>query len=209
MSFSGEAPEAVVAGISFTTDSSSEYTRVRARWFTPTAYVPPEVTGVRGVTADYCGHADALIDFVADQLLPELERRYGSGERWFVGHSFSALFGFNLLLQRAELFDRWLLASTSLWWDDRVMLDREAEYADAHDDLAAKVFLSAGGDEVSVGSDGHRFDMVANVAELARSLESRGYPSLSLTHVTLPRETHSSVIGAAVSAGLRALSSNE
>lgn len=205
MSFGGEVPEAVVVGLSFVTESSSEYTNVRARWFTPTPFVPPPATGVKGIDKDYCGHGDAMIAFLADDLMPELARRYGDGPRWFVGHSFSALLGFNALLQQPGLFDRWLLASTSIWWDNRVMLDREAAFAASNDDLAATVFLSAGSDEVEADAAGNRFDMVANVAELAERLASRGYPSLKLTHMTLPGETHSSAIGAAVSAGLRVL----
>lgn len=209
MSFGGEVPEAVVVGLSFVTDTSSEYTRVRARWFTPTPFVPPAATGVKGVTADYCGHADSMIAFLAADLLPALEARYGTGERWFVGHSFSALLGFNALLRQPGLFDRWLLASTSIWWDDRVILAREQDYADTHDDLVASVFLSAGEDEVAVDGDGNHYNMVSNVAELAETLASRSYPSLQLTHLTLPGETHSSAIGAAVSAGLRALAAHD
>lgn len=205
MSFAGEAPEAVVVGLSFITDSGTEYTKLRARWFTPTAFVPPVATGVKGVQADYCGHADTMIEFLVDDLLPELERRYGSGERWYVGHSFSALLGVNAMLQRPGLFDRWLLASTSIWWDDRVILEREQAYADTHDDLSASVFLCAGSDEVVADGDGNQYDMVTNVAELADRLGGRNYPSLQLTHTELPHETHSSAIGAAVSAGLRAL----
>lgn len=205
MSFNNDAPEAVVVGLSFVTDSGSEYTRLRARWFTPTAFVPPPVTGVKDVPADYCGHADSTIDFLADELLPELERRYGTGDRWFVGHSFSALLGFNALLQRPELFDRWLLASTSLWWHDRVMFEREQAYAAQHDDLPARVFMSAGAAEVAPGELGNGFDIVALVAQMADRLQTRGYPSLEISHATLPGENHSSTIGAAVSAGLRAL----
>lgn len=209
MSFSGEAPEAVVAGLSFVTDTNSEYTNVRARWFTPTPFIPPKVTGVKTTDPAYTGHADELINFVADKLMPELEQRYGPGERWFVGHSFSALFGLNLLFKQPSLFDRWLFASTSIWWDQRAILKHEADYAAVNDDLAADVFLCAGADEVVADDEGNQYDMVANVNTLATTLRARSYPSLRLTHATLPNETHSSSIGSAVSAGLRSLFDND
>ena len=49
MSMGGEAPEAAVVGLSFRDPSMGEYLRQRARWYTPTPWVPPEVTGVKGV----------------------------------------------------------------------------------------------------------------------------------------------------------------
>ena len=204
MSFDGVVPEAVVVGLSFVTDSGRDYTNARARWFTPTPFVPPPQTGVKDVAAQDCGHSQVLIDFVRDQLVPRLETDYDTGERWFVGHSFSALLGFNFLLSEPTLFSRYLLASCSLWWDDRVMLDREANYADAHDDLDARVYLRAGAHEPTHEGD-FTWNMADNVSGVAQRLRDRGYPSLQVADQILPGETHSSTIGAAVSFGLRAL----
>lgn len=204
MSMSGEAPEAVVVGVGFGSDSMGEYLRERARWFTPTPYVPPRATGVKGLVAEECGRASVLTDFVRDQLLPSLEGQYDVGERWFVGHSFSALFGLRALLTEPELFNRWLLASPSIWWDARAILETEASWAAHHDDLAGHVFMSAGEAEDRVELS-HPFDMGKNVRELASTLRQRGYPSLQLTDAVLAGDDHSSTIGAAVSKGLRAL----
>ena len=206
MSMSGEAPEAVVVSVSFTDRTMSDYLRSRARWFCPTQWVPPEVTGVKGVEASDMGRALTYLALLRDQLLPRLEADYRISQRWVVGHSFSALFGLRVLFTEPALFDRYLLASPSIWWHDRVMFDIEAEYAATHDDLSARVFLSAGeregGDEPAADN---AFAMRRNVEELVATLESRGYAGLSLSHAILPTESHSSTIGAAISRGLRAL----
>jgi uncharacterized protein len=204
MSMSGEAPEAVVVGVSFTDQSMGEYLKQRARWYTPTAWVPPPETGVRGLEQDETGKVETFIAFLNDQLLPHLEARYRTGERWFVGHSFSALCGVRALLVKPEMFDRWLLASPSIWWHDRVILDMEEAYAEANDDLPAHVFLSAGTDEEDSDPVG-TFRMTSNVAVLGSTLASRGYPNLKLTRMELDGDAHSSVIGNAISKGLRAL----
>lgn len=210
MSMSREAPEAVVVGVGFSCDSMAEYLRERARWFTPTPYVPPPETGVKGLVADECGKASILTDFVRDQLLPNLDERLAAegqesvGDRWFVGHSFSALFGLRALLTEPDLFDRWLLASPSIWWDGRSILRTEQAWADGNADLAARVFMSAGEAEDRSGLT-HPFDMGKNVRALAETLRAREYPSLALENVTLAGDDHSSTIGAAVSKGLRSL----
>lgn len=212
MSMSKEAPEAAVIGLSFSDTSMGEYLRQRARWYTPTPWVPPPVTGVRGVTAEECGRAADLQRFVIEQLLPAVEsNRLGgvpAGERWLIGHSFSALFGLHILFTAPSTFDKWLLASPSIWWDDRAILRWEADHAAASDDLPTTVFTCHGESEAEpeVGNDsGVAFRMAANLEELVATLTDRAHPSLTLTHQVLPGDGHASSVGAAISKGLRAL----
>ena len=201
MSMSGESPEAIVAGLSFADDSMGDYLRSRARWFCPTEWVPPEETGVKGIQAEDTGQALTYLAFIRDQVLPRLRHDWRVSETWLVGHSFSGLFGLRVLFSEPELFDKYLLASPSIWWDDRTMLGIEAEFAAAHDDLAAKVFLTAGRDEDMLEG----FNMCRNMIEMATQLENRNYPNLDIGHTILPSESHSSTIGAAISRGLRHL----
>jgi len=201
MSMSGEAPEALVASLSFTDDTMSGYLRSRARWFCPTEWVPPEVTGVKGIQASDTGKALVYLAFIRDQVLPRLHNDVRISETWLVGHSFSGLFGLRALFAEPTLFDKYLLASPSIWWHDRVMLDLEADFAATHDDLAASVFLTAGEAEDLLEG----FNMCGNVVEMAERLQGRGYPGLDAAHVILPAESHSSTIGAAVSRGIRHL----
>lgn len=201
MSMSGEAPEALVAGLSFTDATMGDYLRSRARWFCPTEWVPPEITGVKGIEASDTGQALGYLDFIRSQVLPRLHADLRISETWLVGHSFSGLFGLRTLFTEPTLFDKYLLASPSIWWDDRVMLDIEAEYASAHDDMQARLFLTAGEEESSLES----FNMCGNMVEMSERLSSRGYAGLDISHAILPTESHSSTIGAAVSRGVRHL----
>lgn len=204
MSMTGEAPEAIVVGVSFTDDSMSDYLRSRTGWYTPTPWVPPDEAGVKGLVAEDCGRALTLLAFLRDQLMPRLTSDYRVGESWLLGHSFSGLFGLRTLFTEPELFDKYLLISPSIWWDDRVILDIENAYATSNPDLSASVFLSAGKrEDENFPSDA--YSIRGNVEELVTRLEGRGYDSLELLHAILPAETHNSTIGAAISRGLRAL----
>jgi len=202
MSMSGEAPEAIVVGLSFNDQSMSAYLRSRARWFCPTQWVPPEIVGVKGAQAEDIGHALTYLAFIRDHVLPRLEADFRISERWLVGHSFSGLFGFRTLFAEPELFDKYLLASPSIWWDSTVIFDIEAEYAAGNDDLQAKVFLTAGEDEDLLGGE---FNMCNNVEDMVDRLKGRGYRSLLVSHEILAGESHSSTIGGAISSGLRRL----
>ena len=207
MSMSGEAPEAVVVGLSFTGRSMGEYLRQRARWYTPTPWVPPEVTGVKGLVADECGRAAELLTFIEQQAIPaalaKLPDHLEISEQWLIGHSFSALFGLTALFRGCTTFDKWLLASPSIWWDDRAVLAIEAAYAAANTNLSAQVFACYGGDEFDKNET--YFRMGQNVEELVATLQSHGYPDLTLSHQPVPGTGHASSVGGAISAGLRAL----
>lgn len=208
MSMGGEAPEAAVVGLSFADRSMGEYLRQRARWYTPTPWVPPEVTGVKGIEADECGRAAEYLSVIQDTVLPLVEAEHLGGtpvsERWLIGHSFSALFGLRTLFTAPTAFDRWLLASPSIWWDDRAVLAEERAFAAANDDLRAELFVCYGSQEGEETED-PRFRMGGNVDDLIEILEARAYPGLNLRSRVLPGDGHSSSIGAAISHGLRAL----
>lgn len=208
MSTSRESPEAIVVGVSFTDTKVSDYFRQRARWYTPSRWKPPEEAGVKGVEADECGRAAEFRSFLIDGLLVELARRYRFGQRWLVGHSFSALFTLDTLFADPDAFDHWMMLSPSVWWDDRHVLSAEAAYADANTDLAATAFISAGSAEDD-NAVAHLFRIRANAAELVERIESRNYPSLTLHYAVLDGGTHSSCLGHGVAKGLRAFHRGE
>ncbi len=225
MSMGGEAPEAVVVGLGFGRPpvpsvpgdqvdrpegagpggiSLSEYLRERARWYTPTPWSPPEATGVKALDPAGAGRAADLQAFIGRSLLPRLASAELAdaelGDRWFVGHSFGGLFGLRALLTEPSLFDHWLLASPSIWWDDRAVLRWEAERAESGAGLDANVFMSYGGEE-----DEAVFRMGGNARDLHRTLIERGYTGLSIALHRVEGHGHNAVIGSAVAHGLRAL----
>jgi predicted alpha/beta superfamily hydrolase len=178
-------------------------TRRRQRDFTPTeAAFPPGTTFGSTPGALGTGGAGRLRAFLVQELRPWLSARYRTAAPWtVVGHSMTALFGVHTLLSEPSAFDAYLLASPSLWWDDRVML-REGPLTRPGPPPGADVYVSVGGDEDTAGS---AFSMGANARTLVEALRARGDDGHRLTFEVLPGETHHSTTGAAVSRGLRAL----
>lgn len=75
----------------------------------------------------------------------------------------------------------------------------EADYAETHDALDARVFLSVG--ELEETTSG--FPMTSDMTSFAHTLAARAYDGLELGATVFDDETHLSVIGAAFSRGLR------
>lgn len=205
MSMSGEAPEAVVVGVWFDDATMSSYLRSRARWYTPTAWVPPTESGVKGVLAEDTGHAATYRRFLSERLLPFIEQEVDAGERWLVGHSFSALFGLHTLFTEPGLFDAYVLASPSIWWDDRAILDTAQQWSEKRHDMPATVFMSAGENEGGDRFDDNIFRIKDNMLELGETLRERRYPTLDLSWTILAGETHNSTTSNAINKGIRSI----
>ena len=118
-----------------------------------------------------------------------------------VGHSFAGLFGLYVLFNHSDSFNRYVIASPSIWWDDSVIFKLEEKYADTHTDLAKKVFLSVGSKEFESGSQG----MIDNTRKMAEKLKHRNYPDLDLSFKIFEDETHLSVVGPSIQKGIEAV----
>ncbi|MEM7340746.1 MAG: alpha/beta hydrolase-fold protein [Actinomycetota bacterium] len=196
MPLSRVLPEAVVVAVSHSDTDLKALMQSRAIDFTPTEATAPPETGVR-VPAHEVGKAAMFRRALVDEIIPEISQRYRvNDDHTVVGHSFSALFALDTLLHEPSAFSRWVLASPSVWWDDRVMFPREAAHAEATSDIAGRVFMSAAGDE-GVGYDGHRL--------FYEQFAARAYPSLDLRWEEFPGESHFSVLAPAIGRGLQAV----
>lgn len=165
------------------------------------------------------GHADDFIEFIRSELRPWLSDRYpaAADDVTYFGHSLGGLFGAYTLLTNATTFDRYILSSPSLWWDDEVIFDIERERAD-EGDLCSEVFFGIGSLETDAGRRleavslpvGHpakppsaHLDMVDDMGRFAAQLASRNDTTLQIASVEIADEFHATVPGVVLSRALR------
>lgn len=167
------------------------YKLARTRDFTPTfvasgGYGPEFQKG--------SGGAPKFADFIASELAPLIEDRYygASDDRTIVGHSYGGLFAAYALVTRPEIFQRFIIVSPSLWYDDRLIFRLKAR--DAQAKAPARVFLSVGAIEQQQMSD--------DITALKAALDERKDASLTVDIKIFEDETHNSVFPAAVTRGL-------
>ena len=219
MQLSAHLPPILVVGIGYRLRALVDTVGVRTRDYTPTS--DPLVARISpGVTV--MGGAERFLAFIREELQPWVRSRYRvdhEGSAYF-GHSLGGLFGTYVLLTEPATFRRYGIGSPSLWWDDYMMFDYEATYAETHEDLSAKLFFSVGAFEDHDGRQreasrlpaderakaGLRYvDMVADTERMAASLRTRQYPNLDVASVVLPDEFHITVPHVNLSRSLRFL----
>jgi len=144
------------------------------------------------------GQAQAYQQYLRDQVKPFVNAQYRAdpAKAIFLGHSYGALLGTQILFTEPGLFSSYILGSPSLWYDKRHALKLEASYAKKNQDLNAKVYLYVGQYEALRKGDrryNQTVDMVADNRALEAALQSRKYPSLTLKSAVLNDEDHLTV----------------
>jgi hypothetical protein len=128
------------------------------------------------------------------------------------------------MLHEPAMFGRYCLSSPSLYWDNGIIFDHEAEYAASHDDLHARVFIGVGGGESAAAQPElirrlgepdrvqarkeaatDLVDMITGARLLSEALADRGYPNLQVELRVQPGEYHHTAHVVNLSRGLRYL----
>jgi predicted alpha/beta superfamily hydrolase len=165
------------------------------------------------------GHADDFIEFVSGELRPWLVDRYpaAADDVTYFGHSLGGLFGAYALLTATSTFDRYIVSSPSLWWDDEVIFDLERGRADGNC-LCSEVFFGIGSLETDAGRRleafglpaGHpakppsvHLDMVGDMRRFVSQLASRNDATLQIGSIEIADEFHATVPGIVLSRALR------
>lgn len=193
-----QVEEFILVGLSYAI--GDEGMASRRRDYTPTA------NGPAGAPADAVhGQGAAYVAYLRDQVIPYVAGHYRTDEarRLLLGHSYGGLLGAQVLLTEPGLFSGYLLGSPSFWFDHNVMTRYEQAYAQAHKDLAARVFMYVG--EYEQPRFGNGADMVDDARRMAATLRTRRYPSLQVTMEVLDGEDHVSVAPRGFTHGLKYL----
>jgi len=133
------------------------------------------------------GGARAYLGFLENEVMPLVEKTYriDAQRRTLAGQSYGGLFGLWVMFNEPELFQNYILTSTSLWYNNRAMFEQEAAYARHHSDLKANVYFAIGQMEHPapcgrLKSECSDFDMVADQAAMVKQLHSHNYKNLQL-----------------------------
>lgn len=196
----------VLIGLSYAVGDTPKYSRQRD--YTPTPNGEDTESDMPGRPVRY-GEAEAYRRFIADEVFPFVAEHYrvDMQRKIFAGHSYGGLLGAHIVLTAPTMFERYILSSPSLWYDNRVMLERERAYAAVHTDMRADIFLVIGGFEtVKPSSQNKRYhrknDMVRDLKTFEARLRSRRYPGLRIESTVIEDEDHLTVYPAAITRGL-------
>jgi predicted alpha/beta superfamily hydrolase len=196
---SGEIPEMIVIGIGYLIKGMEEWAALRVRDLTPTSDpetdqywmdLLTEMTNRKDISVK-SGGAPQFLEFIVQELIPYVESHYRvqKDNRTLGGYSFGGLFTLYALFHHPESFNNYFAGSPSLHYNQDVIFFYEAEFAEMHQDLKAKVFITVGELE--------GVSMISQIGKMTENLLSRDYPNLEVKMHIFEDEDHRSCMGAA------------
>jgi predicted alpha/beta superfamily hydrolase len=163
----------------------------RRRDMTP----PTQVDDDRRV-APRVGGSAAFRRFIADELIPEVRRRYRATDASAViGESLAGLFITEIFFTQPELFDTYVALSPSLWWNAEELVRLAGPRLRTRPDIPLTLYLSSADEQ----------DITAATERLARILRADAPPGLRWRYVPRPDLTHGTIYRAAAPGVLREL----
>jgi predicted alpha/beta superfamily hydrolase len=157
--FDGFIPEIVTVGITWG-GKNPNADNLRARDFTPTSIKGPIPTG----------NAANFLKFIKEELIPFIEKNYRvTNDRTIMGSSLGGLFTLYALFNETDLFNKYVLTSPALGWDNSSLYSYEKNFKERESGPPIRLFMAIGGLE-------HQADF----QKLADHLKSMNYKNLEI-----------------------------
>ena len=136
-------PQMIIVGIPNTKDRTHDLT--------------PTPSGATAKAFPTAGGANALADFLSDEVLPMIRANYRTRPTTILaGHSFGGLFALHVAANRPGAYTGIIAMSPALWWNDTTSATDYAN-AIAKSASATRVFATSGGLERQIDRSTQRF----------------------------------------------------
>ncbi|NWG28918.1 MAG: alpha/beta hydrolase [Ignavibacteriaceae bacterium] len=121
------------------------------------------------------GGAENFLLFIKDELIPYIDSNYRTipNERTINGYSIGGLFALYALFTQPDIFNRYIVGSPSLLWDNSSIFSYEENSSEKIADKQINIFISVGSEE----SDEKYFDPTD---KMVTQLQERNYSGLKL-----------------------------
>ena len=149
----GHIPPVVVVGVGYAVTSFWESQNLRTRDYAPTDW-PGFMKmanrllwpGLVDATTVKAGGADRFLGFIESELKPYIEKHYAGDyqDTTIIGSSFGGMLAAYSLVVRPEIFNRYVIGSPSLYWDDAYILKLEEMLGPKRKDIAARAYFYVG-----------------------------------------------------------------
>jgi predicted alpha/beta superfamily hydrolase len=186
-------PSLVVVSLPSTTKS-------RWKYYTPTQEeYNPQYSNSKELF-ELTGHFDGFAGFVSNELIPKLEKDLAIkfDSKTIFGHSLGGLGAMGFLVLKPEIFDNYIIASPSSFYDDFYIIDKMKKF----EKLAYKnLYITVSGNE----SNGY----IGNTIYIYEELKEREIKSNNLKFKWYENQSHAEVGLSSLLDGLRFIYENQ
>ncbi len=193
LQFGNNIPELIIVGIGYGALNRSKG-NMRGRDYT--------ISSRKGRPGT--GGAPKFREFIKEELFPYINTTYRTDpdDKTLSGYSLGGLFAIYTLFTKPEMFNRYIIGSPHLLWDNFRIFDVQEKAFEKFDDINAKVFMS-------VGSEEDEENYFNPIDEMVTRITDKEYKSLKLDTKVFDGGTHLLGPPEALSYGLVSVFSKE
>ncbi|QHL88026.1 alpha/beta hydrolase [Nibribacter ruber] len=146
------------------------------------------------------GHSEKFISFLETELQPYIDRHYKTtAAKTIIGQSLGGLLVTEILFKKPALFQKYIIISPSIWWDNGSLLAQTPAPITQKTD----VYIGVGKEGLTPGDAPRVMEVDANL--LAEKLRNAHKSNFTLFFDYLPQEDHATITHQAVFNAFRLL----
>lgn len=150
------------------------------------------------------GHSAQFISFIEKELQPFIEKKYKTNNsKMIIGQSLGGLLEAEILLKKPALFNKYVIVSPSLWWNNGSLLNQDAVAFDHNFNQQTDIYIAVG-KEGATPTDIPR-EMEEDARLLFEKINQIKNKSVKVHFEYLPKENHATILHQAVSNSFRIL----
>ncbi|QIP14833.1 alpha/beta hydrolase [Spirosoma aureum] len=150
------------------------------------------------------GHSDKFFNFIEKELQPYIQAKYRTNSsKTIIGQSLGGLLATEILLKKPLLFNKYIIVSPSLWWDNGSLLANKSALLQKDFPEKTDIYIGVGKEGLTPGTIPRVMEVDANL--LADKLRSSESSQVTVHFDYLPQEDHATVTHQAVFNALRLL----
>jgi len=150
------------------------------------------------------GHSDKFIAFIEKELQPFIEKEYKVNDsKMIIGQSLGGLLATEILMKKPELFNKYVIISPSLWWDNGSLLKHNPGMLSESFSQTTGIYIGVGKEGLSPGKTPHVMEVDANL--LAEKLKAGKSKTVQVHFDYLLDEDHATITHQAIFNAFRLL----
>ncbi len=150
------------------------------------------------------GHSHQFIAFLEKELQPFIEKKYKTNaSKMLIGQSLAGLLATEILLKQPTLFNKYLIISPSLWWDNGSLLRQSSVLLQDNFLQKTDIYIGVGKEGLTPGDIPHVMEVDAHL--LTDKLKQTKSKSVKVHLDYLPQEDHATITHQAVFNAFRLL----
>ena len=150
------------------------------------------------------GKSEKFIAFIENELQPYIEKKYKTNHsKTIIGQSLGGLLATEILLKKPNLFDKYIIISPSLWWDNGSLLKQNSVIYQEQFNKKTDIYVGVGKEGLTPSETPHVMEVDANL--LTEKLKSTKSKTIKVNFDYLPQENHATISHQAILNALRIL----